>query len=134
MCIRDRFLGAIHRVIREFEVLTGRRPLNLLLFAKQLQSERHPYSWRGVQYLGIPALKGYFIWESHVVQPSPAEISMMHGFPACKSECFTAEGASWTPCPLLNGTPVWKQQPHVVRMGREQYAVTYQDHYVESVC
>lgn len=66
-------------------------------------------------------LWGYFVWESHVVTATKAEIRLMRGHRAVRSDTFDRV---WSPMQLLDGSPTWQDEPHVVVLGDEVFSGT----------
>ena len=109
------------RVTDEFENKCGYVPGNL-------QALRSHIRLGGDQMLrlAMTILKGYFVWQSHVVQPTPREARALEGLPILRSETY---GESWRPTRRLDGHRGWSEPVHVVRIGREVFRVTRLSHY-----
>lgn len=56
-----------------------------------------------------------------MVTATRAEIRIMRGHRAVRSDSFDR---IWTPMQLLDGSPAWQQEPHVVVLGDEVFSVT----------
>ncbi len=111
----------------DYERKAGFVPGNLRLFLRRMTSPR--WGWKGVLPDAVVILKGYFIWQSHIVQPTSAELRLIKGFPACKSEDNEKD---WKPDLLLDGSPGWTHEKrHVVNLGTETFVVTRDMFYVE---
>ena len=67
----------------------------------------------------VRTLKGYFVWESHVVTATKAEIRLMRGHRAVRSDSLDRV---WSPMKLLDGSPMWQDEPHVVVLGDDENA------------
>ncbi len=123
---------ALCRVMLEFEVLVGHRPYNLMLMNRRLTRGFWGRTDLGFLEDIAPILKGYFIWSSHVVRPTAAELELMSGFPAVRSGRLSEdECVAWTPPVRLDGSPSWGEEPHVVILGTETFSVGYGLHYAE---
>ena len=117
------------RVVEVFLHRVGHKPCNLMLLNRRLTNG----FW--VRCSGeflediVPILKGYFVWASHVVQPTVVELQLVKGYPVIKSENDSED--PWCPPQLLDGSPVWTEELHVVTLGDETFSVTYSSHYAE---
>ena len=56
-----------------------------------------------------------------VCEAIPAEIRLMRGHRAVRSDTFDRV---WSPMQLLDGSPTWQDEPHVVVLGDEVFSVT----------
>ena len=122
-------IQSLCRVIGEFWFKVGHKPSNLMLINKRLTNGFWPRTDGDFLEDIVPILKGYFIWASHVVQPTDDEIELMRGFPVVRSE---NEDDDWSPPQLLNDEPAWSDEPHVVILGDEVFSVSYSQHYAEN--
>lgn len=121
-------IQALCRVVAVFLRKVGHKPSNLMLLNKRLTSGF--WSRDDGDFLDdiVPILKGYFVWASHVVQPTAEEMSLMKGFPIVKTEHDEDE---WAPPRPLDGSAVWTREPHVVKLDDETFCVTRCMHYAE---
>lgn len=127
-----KLIQALCRVVLEFEVLASYRPYNLMLMKKRLTNGFWRRTDTGFLEDIDPILKGYFIWSSHIVQPTVAELKLLEGLPAVRSERLCDdECIPWAPPVRLDGTPSWTEEPHVVKLGKEAFSVGYGLHYAE---
>ncbi len=106
----------IERVLAECVDKSGFEPHNLVYWWHQLR----PSGSEEVLEEAVRTLKGYFVWESHVVTATKAEIRLMRGHRAVRSDTFDSV---WSPMKLLDGSPTWQDEPHVVVLGDEVFSV-----------
>jgi hypothetical protein len=121
---RQRFIHSLQRVSDVYENQTGVRLYNLNLFLRRLRKGRYWYE-EDIPEDAAVMLKGYFLWDHHIVQPMWEEVRMLTGYAAAKSE----QEDYWTPRLCIDGTAAW-QEPCLVRFGRERYVITYKSHCV----
>lgn len=127
---RQLMIDTLNRVMCAYEEKVGYAPGNLRLFLRRITSPR--WGWRMVYPDAAVILKGYFIWQSHVVQPTAAEAEMLRGFPARKSDfSYKDDSEEWKPDVLLDGSPGWEGDTHHVRLGDEKFSVSRQSFYTE---
>lgn len=135
----DRYamIDALQRVMLVYDRKAGYVPGNLRLFLRRMTHPR--WGWRGVLPNAIVILKGYFVWQSHIVQPTSMELELIKGFPARKSEMVFEDDEeeaayTWAPDPLVDGSQGWTDDVHVVQLGDEVFKVTRESFYAEPVC
>lgn len=118
---KQKLTQSLKRVGDEFEAGALSRPANLGTFLRILDHPR--YKWTQEYDDAMVILKGYFVWSSHIVQPTKEEVVMMQGYPAVRSGGID----------MLEGhdmTGRW----HVagpVTIGDEQFHVERGGHYLE---
>ena len=122
-------IQSLCRVVAVFMHRIGHKPYNLMLLNKRLTNGFWARCNGGFLEDIVPILKGYFVWASHVVQPTVVEVELMKGYPVIKSENDIED--AWSPAQLLDGGPAWTDEPHVVVLGDEIFNVSYASHYAE---
>ena len=123
---RDACRQAIERVLAECDSKVGFEPHNLVYFC--LRVMKSDCSAETLDE-AIRTLKGYFVWESHVVTATKAEVKLTRGHRAVRGDSFERV---WSPMKLLkpiskvlsDSALAWQDEPHVVVLGDEVFSVT----------
>lgn len=110
-------LRCIRRLSEDFQSKIGFVPGNLPYLAEDLH-ERDTRLLEGAMLM----IKGFFVWQSHVVEPTTEELELLHGYPAERTET-NDDMVTWTPFRRLDGVPASFQDVHEVVLGDEVFRV-----------